>query len=171
MQPAAPVRTWEHDVRTRSPRALPKSLAGLGELCKSTGTLLVSPRPCCSHKIRLPDHAMHTRPRLHPLLPSVSHAAASTHAQLVDTVCSLGGVPLFADTWGVDCIYSGSQKCLSGPPGASPFFFSERALEVMQKRKTPPATYNLDMNLIGDYWGWFNKRSYHHTGPISTFYA
>lgn len=107
-----------------------QSLAGLGEVCKRTGTLL-----------------------------------------LVDTVCSLGGVPLFADDWGIDCIYSGSQKCLSGPPGASPFFFSERAMEKLQSRKTKPATFNLDMNLIGDYWGWFGKRSYHHTGPVSTFYA
>ncbi|KAG2427967.1 hypothetical protein HXX76_011954 [Chlamydomonas incerta] len=107
-----------------------QSLAGLGELCRQTGTLL-----------------------------------------LVDTVCSLGGVPLFADQWGVDCIYSGSQKCLSGPPGAAPFFMSERAMEALQRRKSPPATYNLDMNLIGDYWGWFGKRSYHHTGPVSTFYA
>jgi len=107
-----------------------QSLAGLGEVCKRTGTLL-----------------------------------------LVDTVCSLGGVPLFADAWGIDCIYSGSQKCLSGPPGAAPFFMSERAMEKLQSRKSKPATFNLDMNLIGDYWGWYGKRSYHHTGPISTFYA
>ncbi|MEW5300914.1 MAG: hypothetical protein WDW38_005173 [Sanguina aurantia] len=107
-----------------------QSLAGLGELCKANGTLL-----------------------------------------LVDTVCSLGGVPLFADSWGVDAIYSGSQKCLSGPPGAAPLFFSERALAKLQSRKDTPATYNLDMNLVGDYWGWFNKRSYHHTGPVSTLYA
>ncbi|KAK9813216.1 hypothetical protein WJX72_010906 [[Myrmecia] bisecta] len=90
---------------------------------------------------------------------------------LVDTVCSLGGVPLFADAWGIDCIYSGSQKCLSAPPGASPFFMSERAVQALQARKTKPATYNLDLNLIGDYWGWFAKRSYHHTGPVSTWYA
>jgi alanine-glyoxylate transaminase/serine-glyoxylate transaminase/serine-pyruvate transaminase len=107
-----------------------QSLAGLGEVCRRTGTLL-----------------------------------------LVDTVCSLGGVPLFADQWGIDCIYSGSQKCLSGPPGAAPFFFSDRAMEKLHSRKSKPATFNLDMNLIGDYWGWYGKRSYHHTGPVSTFYA
>lgn len=107
-----------------------QSLAGLGELCKKNGTLL-----------------------------------------LVDTVCSLGGVPLMTDAWGIDAIYSGSQKCLSGPPGAAPFFLSDRAMEKVMKRKTPPATYNLDIKLIGDYWGWFDKRSYHHTGPVSTFYA
>jgi alanine-glyoxylate transaminase/serine-glyoxylate transaminase/serine-pyruvate transaminase len=90
---------------------------------------------------------------------------------LVDTVCSAGGVPLFADAWGIDVIYSGSQKCLSAPPGASPLMFSERALQKLKSRKTKPATYNLDLNLVGDYWGWFGKRSYHHTGPISTWYA
>mmetsp|Transcript_19465 Transcript_19465/g.49517 ORF Transcript_19465/g.49517 Transcript_19465/m.49517 type:complete len:419 (-) Transcript_19465:650-1906(-) len=107
-----------------------QSLAGLGELCRKNGTLL-----------------------------------------LVDTVCSLGGVPLFADDWGIDAIYSGSQKCLSGPPGAAPVMLGERALEKLLARKSPPATYNLDLNLVGDYWGWFGKRSYHHTGPVSTFYA
>ncbi|GAX73666.1 hypothetical protein CEUSTIGMA_g1117.t1 [Chlamydomonas eustigma] len=90
---------------------------------------------------------------------------------LVDTVCSLGGVPMFADAWGVDAIYSGSQKCLSAPPGGAPLFLSPRAMEKIQRRKTPPATYNLDLNLIGDYWGWFGKRSYHHTGMVSTCYA
>jgi hypothetical protein len=55
--------------------------------------------------------------------------------------------------------------------GAAPFFMSERAMEKLQSRKSKPATFNLDMNLIGDYWGWYGKRSYHHTGPVSTFYA
>ncbi|WIA13100.1 hypothetical protein OEZ85_006700 [Tetradesmus obliquus] len=91
---------------------------------------------------------------------------------VVDTVASLGGVPLFADKWGIDCIYSGSQKCLSGPPGAAPFFMSQRAVDKLKGRKTKPATYNLDLNLIADYWGWFKPaRSYHHTGVVSTFYA
>eukprot|EP00201_Polytomella_parva_P022457 CAMPEP_0175040986 /NCGR_PEP_ID=MMETSP0052_2-20121109/1630_1 /TAXON_ID=51329 ORGANISM="Polytomella parva, Strain SAG 63-3" /NCGR_SAMPLE_ID=MMETSP0052_2 /ASSEMBLY_ACC=CAM_ASM_000194 /LENGTH=401 /DNA_ID=CAMNT_0016303383 /DNA_START=57 /DNA_END=1262 /DNA_ORIENTATION=- len=90
---------------------------------------------------------------------------------VVDSVASLGGVPFFADKWGVDCSYSGSQKCLSAPPGAAPFMLSERAFQKVQNRKVPPQTYALDINLIGDYWGWFNKRFYHHTGPISTFYA
>ncbi|KAF6260634.1 pyridoxal phosphate-dependent transferase [Scenedesmus sp. NREL 46B-D3] len=91
---------------------------------------------------------------------------------VVDTVASLGGVPLFADKWGVDAIYSGSQKCLSGPPGAAPFFMSQRAVDKLKGRKTKPATYNLDLNLIADYWGWFKpQRSYHHTGVVSTFYA
>lgn len=68
---------------------------------------------------------------------------------VVDTVAALGGVPCFADAWGIDAIYSGSQKCLSAPPGAAPLFFSQRAVDKLRNRKTKPATYNLDMNLIG----------------------
>lgn len=90
---------------------------------------------------------------------------------VVDTVASLGGVPFLADAWGVDAAYTGSQKCLSAPPGAAPLFFGERAMEKLRGRKTKPATYNLDLNLIGDYWGWFGKRWYHHTGMVSMWYA
>ncbi|DBB13735.1 hypothetical protein WJX82_008959 [Trebouxia sp. C0006] len=90
---------------------------------------------------------------------------------IVDTVCSLGGVPFFADAWGIDCSYSGSQKCLSAPPGAAPLFLNQRTLEKIQNRKTKVATYNLDLNLVGDYWGLFGKRWYHHTGMVSTWYA
>ncbi|BDA46134.1 Serine-pyruvate aminotransferase, mitochondrial [Coccomyxa sp. Obi] len=90
---------------------------------------------------------------------------------LVDTVCSLGGVPMFADAWGVDAIYSGSQKVLAAPPGGAPLFLSQRALDKVRARKTKPGSYNLDLNLIGDYWGWFGSRSYHHTGMVSMWYA
>ncbi|KAK9842475.1 hypothetical protein WJX81_001656 [Elliptochloris bilobata] len=90
---------------------------------------------------------------------------------LVDTVCSLGGVPFFADAWGIDAMYSGSQKVLGAPPGAAPLFFSERALKKLRERKTKPMSYNWDLNLIGDYWGWFGSRSYHHTGMVSMWYA
>ena len=90
---------------------------------------------------------------------------------LVDTVCSLGGVPIFADDWKIDAIYSGAQKCLSAPPGSAPLFLSERALEKIKNRKTKVRSYYLDMNLVGDYWGWFGGRSYHHTGMVSTWYG
>ncbi|KAK3272986.1 hypothetical protein CYMTET_18752 [Cymbomonas tetramitiformis] len=90
---------------------------------------------------------------------------------IVDTVCTLGGVPIFADEMGIDVIYSGAQKVFGCPPGASPFFMSDAAMEKLQSRKTTVATYNMDMKLIGDYWGWYGGRSYHHTGPISNFYA
>lgn len=90
---------------------------------------------------------------------------------LVDTVCSLGGVPLYADAWKVDAIYSGSQKCLSAPPGAAPLMLNDRALEKIRARKTKVRSYYFDLNLVGDYWGWFNSRSYHHTGMTSMWYA
>lgn len=62
-----------------------------------------------------------------------------------------------------------SSQALQRCTGAAPFFMSERAMKKLKARKTKVATYNLDMNLVGDYWGWYNKRWYHHTGPISTW--
>ncbi|MCA9958784.1 MAG: alanine--glyoxylate aminotransferase family protein, partial [Anaerolineales bacterium] len=88
---------------------------------------------------------------------------------LVDTVTSLGGLPLFIDEWGIDAAYSGSQKCLSCPPGISPLTFSPRALEKLNKRRTKVPNWYLDMSLIGKYWG--NERTYHHTAPINMNYA
>jgi alanine-glyoxylate transaminase/serine-glyoxylate transaminase/serine-pyruvate transaminase len=88
---------------------------------------------------------------------------------LVDTVTSLGGVPLFLDAWGVDAAYSGSQKCLSCPPGISPFTLGDRALAKLRARKTPVANWYLDMALVGKYWG--SDRTYHHTAPINMNYA
>ncbi|MBD2354446.1 alanine--glyoxylate aminotransferase family protein [Tolypothrix sp. FACHB-123] len=88
---------------------------------------------------------------------------------LVDTVTSLGGVPIFLDNWGVDLAYSCSQKGLGCPPGASPFTMSPRAIEKLQQRRTKVANWYLDMNLLGKYWG--NERVYHHTAPINLYYA
>ena len=88
---------------------------------------------------------------------------------LIDTVTSLGGVPLFLDEWGVDLAYSCSQKGLCCPPGASPFTMSPRAMEKLQRRQTKVANWYLDMNLLGKYWG--TERVYHHTAPINLYYA
>ncbi|MEH2285709.1 MAG: alanine--glyoxylate aminotransferase family protein [Nostoc sp.] len=88
---------------------------------------------------------------------------------LVDTVTSLGGVPLFLDAWGVDLAYSCSQKGLGCPPGASPFTMSSRAVEKLQQRQTKVANWYLDMLLLGKYWG--AERTYHHTAPINLYYA
>ncbi|WP_193200251.1 alanine--glyoxylate aminotransferase family protein [Nostoc sp. MG11] len=88
---------------------------------------------------------------------------------LVDTVTSLGGVPLFLDAWGVDLAYSCSQKGLGCPPGASPFTMSSRAVEKLQQRRTKVANWYLDMSLLGKYWG--TERTYHHTAPINLYYA
>jgi alanine-glyoxylate transaminase/serine-glyoxylate transaminase/serine-pyruvate transaminase len=88
---------------------------------------------------------------------------------LVDTVTSLGGVPIFLDQWGVDLAYSCSQKGLGCPPGASPFTMSPRALEKLNSRQSKVANWYLDMNLLAKYWG--KERVYHHTAPINLYYA
>jgi alanine-glyoxylate transaminase / serine-glyoxylate transaminase / serine-pyruvate transaminase len=88
---------------------------------------------------------------------------------LLDTVTSLGGVPVFLDRWHVDMAYSGSQKCLSCPPGISPVTFGERALAKIERRKTEIPNWYLDMTMLAKYWG--NDRTYHHTAPISMTYA
>ena len=88
---------------------------------------------------------------------------------LLDTVTSLGGVPLFIDSWGVDVAYSGTQKCLSCPPGLSPFTMSARAVEKLNNRKTKVPNWYLDMSLVANYWG--SNRTYHHTAPINMNYA
>lgn len=90
---------------------------------------------------------------------------------IVDAVTSLGGSPLKVDEWGIDAIYSGTQKCLSCVPGISPVSFSERAVERIQNRKTTVQSWFLDMNLVMGYWGGGAKRAYHHTAPINTLYA
>ena len=88
---------------------------------------------------------------------------------LLDTVTSLGGCPVRLDEWGIDAVYSGTQKCLSCPPGLSPVSLSPRALEVATKRKTKVQSWYLDVNLLASYWG--EQRVYHHTAPISMNYA
>lgn len=88
---------------------------------------------------------------------------------LLDTVTSLGGCPVCLDEWGIDAVYSGTQKCLSAPPGLSPVSLSPRALEVATKRKTRVQSWYLDVNLLASYWG--EQRVYHHTAPISMNYA
>ena len=88
---------------------------------------------------------------------------------LVDTVTSLGGVPLFLDEWGVDLAYSCSQKGLGCPPGASPLTISPRAMSKIQQRRTKVANWYLDATLLQKYWG--QERTYHHTAPINLYYA
>lgn len=88
---------------------------------------------------------------------------------LVDTVTSLGGVPLSIDQWGIDLAYSCSQKGLGSPPGASPFTMSPRAVDKLQKRPNSVPNWYLDMSLLAKYWG--SERVYHHTAPINMNYA
>jgi alanine-glyoxylate transaminase/serine-glyoxylate transaminase/serine-pyruvate transaminase len=88
---------------------------------------------------------------------------------LVDTVTSLGGIEVAVDRLGIDAVYSGTQKCLSCPPGLAPISLSPAALEALKNRKTPVQSWYLDMGLVGSYWG--AQRKYHHTAPVNMIYA
>ena len=90
---------------------------------------------------------------------------------IVDAVTSLGGVELRVDDWGIDAIYSGSQKCLSCTPGLSPVSFSDAAIAAIKARRHPVQSWFLDMNLILGYWGEGGKRAYHHTAPVNALYG
>lgn len=90
---------------------------------------------------------------------------------IVDAVTSLGGIELRVDDWGIDAIYSGTQKCLSAPPGLSPVSFNDAAMEKVKSRKTPSQSWFLDLDLLTGYWGPGAKRAYHHTAPINSLYA
>jgi alanine-glyoxylate transaminase/serine-glyoxylate transaminase/serine-pyruvate transaminase len=89
---------------------------------------------------------------------------------IVDAVTSLAGLPLDVDGWNIDIAYSGTQKCLSCPPGLAPLTIGERALAAIRSRRTPCQSWYLDVSLIADYWV-SSKRAYHHTAPISMIYA
>jgi len=122
-----------------------------------------------------------------PKLVAIVHAETSTGALtpveeisqivhdagallLLDTVTSLGGCPVRLDDWAVDAVYSGTQKCLSCPPGLSPVSLSPRAMEVVKERGGGVQSWYLDVNLLANYWG-DGARVYHHTAPISMAYA
>ncbi|HIG28509.1 MAG TPA: alanine--glyoxylate aminotransferase family protein, partial [Verrucomicrobiales bacterium] len=121
-----------------------------------------------------------------PKLVAVVHAETSTGAQtpieeisritheagaliLLDAVTSLGGIPLRIDDWEIDAVYSGTQKCLSCPPGLAPVSFSKDAMKVITGRSSKVQSWYLDINLLAGYWG--GNRVYHHTAPISMNYA
>ncbi len=88
---------------------------------------------------------------------------------LVDAVTSLAGCELKIDGWGIDICYSGTQKCLSVPPGLSPITLSEKALSVLHSKKSKAQSWYLDLSMIERYWG--EERFYHHTAPISMLFA
>ncbi len=89
---------------------------------------------------------------------------------VVDAVTSYCGTELKVDEWGIDAIYSGTQKCLSAPPGLSPVSFSERAVKALDERKTKVQSWFLDLSLVKNYWAGA-KRAYHHTAPVSSIFA
>ncbi len=90
---------------------------------------------------------------------------------IVDAVTSLAGVELEVDQWGIDALYSGTQKCLSAPPGISPVTFSEKALEKVSQRESRIPSWFLDKKLVMGYWGGGQKRAYHHTAPVNALYG
>lgn len=101
-------------------------------------------------------------------------AVAREHGCLTvcDTVTSLGGVPVRVDDWGLDAVYSGTQKCLSAPPGLSPVTYSAAALDRVRRRAEPVPSWFLDVSLVAAYWDPDGpKRAYHHTAPVNMVYA
>lgn len=103
-------------------------------------------------------------------MPEISRLAHDAGAlMLIDTVTSLGGCPVELDAWDIDAVYSGTQKCLSCPPGLAPVSLSDRALEVATHRQHKVQSWYLDVNLLASYWG--AERVYHHTAPVTMNYA
>lgn len=115
-------------------------------------------------------HAETSTGALQPLeeISKIVHDAGAL--LLADCVTSLGGLPVKVDEWGLDAVYSGTQKCLSCPPGLAPVTFSPRAVEVMEQRKTKVASWYLDMSMVRNYWN-DSSRAYHHTAPINMNYG
>jgi alanine-glyoxylate transaminase/serine-glyoxylate transaminase/serine-pyruvate transaminase len=124
----------------------------------------------CNPKLVAIVHAETSTGVLQPLeeIGKIVHDAGALF--LVDTVTSLGGIDVRVDDWGIDAVYSGTQKCISAPPGLSPVSFSPQAVEVMEKRKTKVQSWYLDLSMVRKYWSGA-KRAYHHTAPISMNYA
>lgn len=118
-------------------------------------------------------HAETSTGALQPIegISKIVHEAGMLLA--VDAVTSLGGHDLRVDDWKIDAIYSGTQKCLSCPPGLSPVSFSDAAIEVMDARKTTVQSWYLDISMLKNYYmsNGGSGRAYHHTAPINMVYA
>ncbi len=116
-------------------------------------------------------HAETSTGALQPIqeISQIVHAAGML--LVVDTVTSLGGHELRVDDWQIDAVFSGTQKCLSCPPGLSPVSFSDLALEVMSSRKTKVQSWYLDVSMLRNYYTGSGGRAYHHTAPINMVYA
>lgn len=124
----------------------------------------------CKPKVVAIVHAETSTGVLQPLqeISDLAHDAGALF--VVDAVTSYCGTQVKVDEWEIDAIYSGSQKCLSAPPGLSPVSFSERAVAALDKRKTKVQSWFLDLTMVKNYWAGA-QRAYHHTGPISAMYA
>lgn len=124
----------------------------------------------CNPKIVAIVHAETSTGVLQPLeeISKITHEAGALF--VVDAVTSYCGTELKVDEWGIDAIYTGSQKCLSAPPGLSPVSFSERAVAALDNRRAKVQSWFLDLTMVKNYWAG-SKRAYHHTGPVSAMYA
>jgi len=114
-------------------------------------------------------HAETSTGVLQPLEDLSSIAKESGALFLVDMVTSLAGIEVALDRMGIDAAYSGTQKCISCPPGLSPISFSAAAMEALKNRKSPVVSWYLDMSMVSSYWG--ADRKYHHTAPINMIYG
>jgi alanine-glyoxylate transaminase/serine-glyoxylate transaminase/serine-pyruvate transaminase len=123
----------------------------------------------CSPKVVAVVHAETSTGVCTPLkdLAEITHEAKALF--LVDAVTSLGGMDVAVDTLGIDAVYSGTQKCLSCPPGLAPVSFGPAAVKAMDARKSKVVSWYLDMSMVRNYWG--ADRKYHHTAPINMIYA
>lgn len=124
----------------------------------------------CNPKLLAIVHAETSTGVLQPL-EEISKMTKDAGALLVvDAVTSYCGIDLKVDEWGIDALYSGSQKCLSAPPGLSPVTFSQAAIDVLDNRKTKVQSWFLDLTMVKNYWAGA-KRAYHHTAPVSAMFA
>jgi alanine-glyoxylate transaminase/serine-glyoxylate transaminase/serine-pyruvate transaminase len=115
-------------------------------------------------------HAETSTGVLQPSVPELTDIAHANDALVIaDSVTSLGGVELRVDEWGIDVAYSGPQKCLSCPPGASPLTLNDDAMDKVLSRESEARSWYLDISLLEGYWG--DERAYHHTAPITNVYA
>ncbi len=114
-------------------------------------------------------HAETSTGAAQPIKEIAQIVKSSGALMLLDCVTSLGGMEVDIDGWGIDACYSGTQKCLSCPPGLSPVTFSPAAEKVLMARKTPVQSWYLDMTMVRKYWG--TERLYHHTAPINMVFG
>ena len=145
--------------RVESPWGSPTDLAGVEAAVKAAGNV----------KLISIVHAETSTGALTPVEPFAALAKRSGALLLVDCVTSLGGIPVEVDKWGADAVYSGTQKCLSAPPGMAPLTMSPAAWDAVKAREVPCNSWYLDLSLLEAYWD--ERRSYHHTAPISMVYA
>lgn len=145
--------------RVQAPWGSPTDYAGVEAAVKAAGNV----------KLIGIVHAETSTGAQTPVEPFAKLAKESGALMLVDCVTSLGGVPVTVDAWGADAVYSGTQKCLSAPPGMAPLTLSPKAWDAVKAREVPCNSWYLDLSLLEAYWD--ERRAYHHTAPISMVYA